>query len=62
MSDKDYRIFYNNYMNTHAATEATGLIQSSICSDEEWDSYRDVFNFEPVPDPDEWYKEGDDCE
>lgn len=48
MSDKDYRIFYDNYMNTNAATEATGLIYSAADSGEEWNAYRDIFDFEPI--------------
>lgn len=47
MSDKDYRVFYDNYMKTNAATEATGLIHSAADSDEEWDAYREIFDFEP---------------
>ena len=49
MSEKDYRISYDNYMNTNAATEVTGLVPSGEYSREEWDAYREIFNFEPVP-------------
>lgn len=49
MSDKDYRVSYDNYMNTNAATEVTGLIPSGEYSRKEWDAYRDIFNFEPIP-------------
>ena len=45
MSDKDYRVFYDNYMKTNAATEATGLIYCAADSGEEWNAYRDIFDF-----------------
>ena len=48
MSDKDYRVFYDNYMKTNAATEATGLIYCAADSGEEWNAYRDIFDFEPI--------------
>ena len=48
MKKKDYGISYDNYMNTNAATEVTGLIPSGIDSREEWDNYREIFDFEPV--------------
>lgn len=44
-----YRVYYDNYMNTNAATEVTGLICSGAYSHEEWDAYREIFNFEPIP-------------
>ena len=46
MSDKDYRVFYDNYMKTNAATEATGLIYCAADSGEEWNAYRDIFDFD----------------
>lgn len=49
MSDQDYQISYDNYMDTNAATEVTGLIPTGAYSLEEWDAYREIFNFEPVP-------------
>lgn len=48
MSDKDYHVFYDNYMKTNAATEATGLIYCAADSDEEWDAYLEIFDFIPV--------------
>lgn len=50
MSEKNsYHIHYDNYMSTNASTEVTGLIPSGAYSREEWDSYREIFNFDPVP-------------
>lgn len=49
MEKKDYGINYENYMDTNAATEVTGLIPAGDYGAEEWDSYREIFDFEPVP-------------
>ena len=51
MSDKDYHVCYDNYMKTNAATEATGLIYCAADSGEEWNAYRDIFDFEPICHP-----------
>lgn len=47
-----YQIYYDNYLNTNAATECTGLGYRMPINGEEWDSYRKVFDFLPVPDQD----------
>ena len=47
-----YNVFYNNYMNTNATTECTGLGYRMPDNLEEWDAYRQVFDFLPVPFPD----------
>lgn len=49
MKKKDYGINYDNYMNTNATTEVTGLIPTGDYGAEEWDLYRDIFDFEPIP-------------
>ena len=44
-----YNIFYDNYLNTNATTECTGLGYRMPDNLEEWDAYRQVFDFLPVP-------------
>ena len=44
-----YNIFYDNYLNTNAATECTGLGYRMPYNLEEWDACRQVFDFLPVP-------------
>lgn len=44
-----YNIFYDNYLNTNAATECTGLGYRMPDNLEEWDAYRQIFDFLPVP-------------
>ena len=47
-----YNVFYNNYMNTNATTECTGLGYRMPDNSEEWNACREVFDFLPVPFPD----------
>ena len=47
-----YNVFYNNYMNTNATTECPGLGYRMPDNSEEWNAYREVFDFLPVPFPD----------
>ena len=44
-----YNIFYDNYLNTNATTECTGLGYRMPDNLEDWDAYRQVFDFLPVP-------------
>lgn len=44
-SDHKYGISYENYMNTNACTECTGLMANPASGKEEWDAYQDVFRF-----------------
>ena len=44
-----YNIFYDNYLNTNATTECTGHGYRMPDNLEEWDAYRQVFDFLPVP-------------
>lgn len=44
-----YHVYYENYLDTNACTECTGLIPCEAHSGEEWDAYRDIFDFAPVP-------------
>ena len=43
-----YNICYDNYLDTTACTECTGLIPISVHSLDEWENYKDVFNFLPA--------------
>ena len=44
-----YHIQYKNYLDTNACTECTGLINHGIDSREQWESFRQIFDFMPVP-------------
>lgn len=44
-SDHKYGISYENYMDTNACTECTGLMVNPASSKEEWETYQDVFRF-----------------
>ena len=44
-----YQIYYKNYLDTNACTECTGLINHGIEGREQWDSFRQVFDFTPAP-------------
>ena len=48
-TEDPYHVYYENYLDTNACTECTGLIPCEAHSDEEWDAYRDIFDFTPVP-------------
>ena len=39
-----YHIYYDNYLDTNACTECTGLINHGIDSREQWDSFRQIFD------------------
>ena len=44
-----YNVYYDNYLNTNATTECTGLGYRMPDNLEEWDAYRQIFDFSPVP-------------
>lgn len=44
-----YNVYFDNYLKTNAATECTGLGYCMPTTREEWDAYRKVFDFLPVP-------------
>ena len=50
-----YNVFYDNYLNTNACTECTGLISTPAKDNEEWENYRKIFDF--IPDPSDESKE-----
>lgn len=42
-----YRVFYDDYMNTNASTECTGLIPRYVGGEDAWDEYHEIFDFTP---------------
>lgn len=46
--ENPYNIFYDNYLDTAADTECTGVIYRAACSLEEWENYKDIINFSPA--------------
>ena len=44
-----YNISYENYLDTNACTECTGLMQGPASGKEEWDMYREIFDFTAKP-------------
>lgn len=44
-----YYVHYENYLDTNACTECTGLMPNMPEGREEWDSYREIFDFIPKP-------------
>ena len=45
--ENPYRIYDDNYLDTDACTECTGLIYKAAEDRKEWDSYREVYDFTP---------------
>lgn len=43
-----YNVYYDNYMDTAADTECTGLIHRAAENLEEWENYKDIVNFIPA--------------
>ena len=48
-----YHVYYENYLDTNACTECTGLMPKAVPDREQWDAYRDVFDFTVAPAPDD---------
>ncbi len=48
-TNNPYHISYENYLDTNACTECTGLMYQAAADREEWDAYRDVFDFTAKP-------------
>lgn len=42
-----YHIHYDNYLDTNASTECTGLLYRPAQNGEEWENSHDIFNFRP---------------
>lgn len=51
--DNPYHITYDNYLDTNACTECTGLMQNVADGRSEWNAYREIFDFLPKPPRDE---------
>lgn len=48
-----YRVSYENYLDTNACTECTGLIPAEADGRKEWNNYREIFDFMPQTSSDE---------
>ena len=44
-----YNISYENYLDTNACTECTGLMPGPASGREEWDMYQEIFDFTAKP-------------
>lgn len=47
--ENPYNISYENYLDTNACTECTGLMPNAAQSREEWDAYHEIFDFSAKP-------------
>ncbi|HIY02800.1 MAG TPA: hypothetical protein IAA26_13305 [Candidatus Blautia faecipullorum] len=43
--ENPYNISYENYLNTNACTECTGLIPHAAEDGDEWEAYHEIFDF-----------------
>ena len=48
-----YNVYYENYLDTNACTECTGLMPKVARDREQWNAFRDVFDFTAKPPSDE---------
>lgn len=46
--ENPYNIYYDNYLDTSACTECTGLIPTPAQTPEQWENYRKIFDFTPI--------------
>ena len=44
-----YHVSYDNYLDTNACTECTGLMPNIAEDRQEWDAYREIFDFTAKP-------------
>ena len=44
-TEDPYHVYYENYLDTNACTECTGLMPNAAHNREEWDAYREIFDF-----------------
>ncbi len=44
-----YNVYYENYLDTNACTECTGLMPRIARDREQWNAFRDVFDFTAKP-------------
>ena len=55
--ENTYNVYYENYLDTNACTECTGLIPRESPHREDWEKYLDIFDFLPKPPrPDEHHE------
>ncbi len=48
-TDDLYHVSYENYLDTNACTECTGLMPNGADGRSEWDAYREIYDFLPRP-------------
>lgn len=48
-TEDPYHVYYENYLDTNACTECTGLMPNAAHNREEWDAYREIFDFTAKP-------------
>lgn len=51
--DNLYHVSYENYLDTNACTECTGLMPNGADGREEWEAFREIFDFIPQAPKDE---------
>ena len=44
-TEDPYNVYYENYLDTNACTECTGLMPSAAHNREEWVAYLEIFDF-----------------
>lgn len=44
-----YHVYYDNYLDTDACTECTGLMHRAAVDRQEWEAYLEVCNFTTQP-------------
>lgn len=44
-----YNVYYENYLDTNACTECTGLMPRVARDRDQWNAFRDVFDFTAKP-------------
>ena len=49
--DNPYHVSYENYLDTNACTECTGLMPNGADGLEEWEAFREIFDFIPQAPP-----------
>ena len=48
-TEDPYHVYYEHYLDTNACTECTGLMPNAAHNREEWDAYREIFDFTAKP-------------
>ena len=43
-----YHLCYDNYLDTNACSECTGLIPAPVRDENEWENYKELYAFTPA--------------